>query len=60
MASGTNLCRVCDCDLLDTDIAFAKSVGTHAYLRIHCSACGSVYVTDDKGDLVRSEVFTER
>ena len=59
MANATNLCRVCDCNLRETDIEFAKSVGTHAYLRIRCSACGSVYVTDDQGDLVRSEVFTE-
>ena len=53
MASGTNLCRVCDCELKDGDQRFIKSVGMRAYFDVTCSTCGAQYACDETGSLVR-------
>lgn len=55
----TGLCRVCDCALLDTDTAFVESHDPHAIFRVQCSSCGSLYLTDEHGDLLHAQPFQE-
>ena len=49
----SNLCRVCDSQLLETDKKFVKSVGTKAYFHVTCSSCNMEYACDEAGTVVR-------
>lgn len=53
MAAVTNLCRVCDCTLMERDWHFLKSVGTRGYFHICCSSCGAEYACDETGTIVK-------